>query len=121
VCVKETQHWLCNSDKSQEGNRKLAENDAGAVQQAEATAAKNSAASAKPQLLSSAQQRSIATFFIWCSYLLPCGLGLGFYMHHRYRIYRTAVLQKQIETLERLWQYSPDKDATTDSGTEASG
>ncbi len=110
VCHKQAEHWLCD-DKSIQGSAK----DEGAVQQ-ETTAASQPPASATQQALSPNQQRSISNIFILLSYLLPCGLGLGFFLHYRYSLYRDVVLQKQIETLERLWQYGSDNDATSDTG-----
>ena len=115
VCHKQVQHWLCDVDQSR-GSQELAGN-AGAVQQDRVTAdSKSAPANAIQPVISSAQQRSIANIFIWLSYLLPCGLGLGFFLHYRYRIYRDVILQKQIETLEQLWQYGSDNDATSDAG-----
>ena len=112
VCHKQAQQWLCDDDRS---NQESAE-DEGAVRQAQATANGKAPAGAAKQGLNPAQQRSISNTLIWLSYLVPCGLGLGLFMYHRYSVYRDVVLQKQIETLERLWQHGLDNDATSDTG-----
>ncbi len=36
----------------------------------------------------------------------PIGFCLGIALHDRYLVYRAAVLQSQVEMLERLWQRS---------------
>ncbi|GAB4205740.1 MAG: hypothetical protein Fur006_62130 [Coleofasciculaceae cyanobacterium] len=38
---------------------------------------------------------------------LPSCLVLGAVLHKKYRAHRTAVLRRQIETLELMWRMSP--------------
>jgi hypothetical protein len=121
VCVKEAQHWLCEVEKSGERDSESAPNQ-GAVKEAKATESlKSSALTVVPPLLTPAQQGTIANILLWFSYLLPCGLGLGIFLYDKYCVYRAAVLSEQIETLERLWQYESDNDATTDTERGARG
>jgi hypothetical protein len=76
---------------------------------------KSSPITVVPPLLSPAQQKSVANILIGFIYfVLPCGLVLGIFLHDKYQVYRAAILQKQIELLERL--YTLDNDATTDTG-----
>ncbi|MBD2502357.1 hypothetical protein [Anabaena azotica] len=54
----------------------------------------------------SAEQYKIAVILQWFILLTPVFIGLGIIVYDRYLIYRAAVLQAQIEMLERLWQQS---------------
>lgn len=117
VCVKEAQHLLCEVETSRERDRSSAPNQ-GAGKEAKATESlKSSNVTVVPPLLTPAQLGSIANILIWFSYLVPCGLVLGIFLYDKYCVYRAAVLNEQIETLERLWQYGSDNDATTDTKT----
>lgn len=60
-----------------------------------------------PPLLSPSQQGLICNILLAIAYSLPIGIGLGIFLHHRYVNYRSALLKKQVETLERIWQKSP--------------
>jgi hypothetical protein len=65
---------------------------------------KPSSANVVPQVLSPAQQKSIANIALWIGYLLPCGACLGIFLYDKYSAYRSAILKEQIEMLERLWK-----------------
>jgi hypothetical protein len=106
VCVKQGEHLLCDVEKSsepdQESRRQLA-----TVNERQATdTLKSSTVTVVPQLLSPAEQGSIANLLIWIGYLLPCGLALGIFLYDKYSAYRSAILHEQIERLERLWKQS---------------
>ncbi|HEY9800317.1 MAG TPA: hypothetical protein V6D25_08155 [Leptolyngbyaceae cyanobacterium] len=53
-----------------------------------------------------AEQYKIAVILQWFILLTPVFIGLGIIVYDRYLIYRAAVLQEQIEMLEKLWQQS---------------
>lgn len=76
VCVKQAQQLLCHPDIS--GEREVV-----------------------PQLLSPQQQKLIENILLWLSYLLPGGLILGIFLSDNYHAYRSTVLKRQIELLER--------------------
>lgn len=59
-----------------------------------------------PQILTSAQQESIANMLLGFGYLLPCGICLGIFLYDKYCAYRVTVLNKQIESLEKVWEQS---------------
>ena len=59
-----------------------------------------------PQLLNPAQQGSIANILLGVGYLLPCGICLGIFVYDKYCAYRVTVLNKQIESLEKVWEQS---------------
>ncbi len=105
ICVKAGQHLLCDIKNSEEREQQLAHR--GAVKQAKAAVPlKTSTDNVVPQLLSPAQQRLMANILLGIGYLLPCGVCLGIFLYDKYRTYRCALLQEQIEFLERLWQQS---------------
>lgn len=121
VCVKQAQHLVCDVETSKEPNSESAPNQ-GAVKSAKVTESlKSSTVTVVPQLLTPAQQGSISNILIWFSYVLPCGLVLGILLSDKYCAHRSAVLNEQIEFLERLWQYGSDNDATRDTGRGARG
>ena len=123
VCVKEGEHLLCDIDTSSQRNS-LGESHAAnapsyantsqewtpsqeVVGGAKATESlKSSTVAVVPQLLTPAQQGSIANILLGFGYLLPCGTCLGIFLYDKYCGYRVAVLNKQIESLERLWKQS---------------
>ena len=121
VCVKQAQHFVCDLENSGKRDRSLASNQ-GSVNEAKATESLNSSnvVTVVPSLTPT-QQESVANIFIWLTYLLPLGLGLGLFLYDKYWAYRSAVLHKQIDLLERLWQYSSDNDATPDTERGARG
>lgn len=53
-----------------------------------------------------AEQYKLAVILQWFILLTPVFIGLGIIVYDRYLIYRAAVLQEQVEMLERLWQQS---------------
>lgn len=59
-----------------------------------------------PQVLTPAQQGSIANILLGVGYLLPCGICLGIFVYDKYCAYRVTVLNKQIESLEKVWEQS---------------
>ncbi|MBC1238029.1 hypothetical protein [Nostoc sp. 2RC] len=68
---------------------------------------------ATQHLLYTVQQRQhlttngeIVYVLLWLMFFAPVGFCLGIALYDRYLIYRAAVLQKQVEMLERLWQRS---------------
>lgn len=71
------------------------------------TASLSATANVTPPLLSPSQQGLICDILLAIAYSLPIGVGLGIFLHHRYVNYRSAILQEQIQTLERIWQKSP--------------
>jgi hypothetical protein len=74
--------------------------------------------SSTPQTLQPVQQNSLTQADIVVAntvagllvIIVPSCLILGTFLYKKYyRAYRAAVLLRQIETLERLWQISPKK------------
>ena len=68
-----------------------------------------------PQLVSPAPQQccnqpsavNISLVGVWVIFLCSC-LALGYSLGKSHRVHRDTVRQEQIETLEKLWQISPD-------------
>lgn len=59
-------------------------------------------------MISSAQLELISNVLLGFLYfVLPTGIGLAIFLHDKYSSYRSAILDKQIEILERLWMQSP--------------
>lgn len=58
------------------------------------------------QVLTTVEQYKLAAILQWFILLTPIFIGLGIIVYDRYLVYRAAVLQQQIEMLERLWQQS---------------
>ncbi len=58
------------------------------------------------EILTTVEQYKIATFLEWFFLFFPICIGLAILFYDRYLVYRAAVLQEQIEMLERLWQQS---------------
>ncbi|MBD2494093.1 hypothetical protein [Nostoc sp. FACHB-280] len=58
------------------------------------------------QLITDAN-KTIINVVLWLMFFAPIGFGLGIVLYDRYLIYRAAVLQRQVEMLERIWQRSP--------------
>jgi len=110
VCVKEEQHLLCDVEKSRQPDKKEAGNQAAVKLAQVPVPLKSSTVTAVGQLLSPAQQKTIANMILGFSYLvLPCGLALGIFLYDKYFVYRSAVLNEQIEFLERLWKQSTEQ------------
>jgi hypothetical protein len=53
-----------------------------------------------------AEQYKITTIFQWFVLGTPICIGLGIIAYDRYLDYRAAVLRRQVQMLERLWQQS---------------
>jgi hypothetical protein len=113
VCVKRGEHLPCDVDNSSKpdflpdsvASSESAKNQATANELQAADSLQSSTRSVVPQLLSPAQQGAIANIILGFTYLvLPTGLVLGIYLHDKYSAYRSAVLNEQIERLERLWK-----------------
>jgi hypothetical protein len=110
VCLKEEQHLLCGVEKSRQPDKKEAGNQAAVKLAKVPVPLKSSTVTVVGQLLSPAQQHTIANMILGFSYLvLPCGLALGIFLYDKYFIYRSAVLNEQIEFLERLWKQSTEQ------------
>lgn len=63
---------------------------------------------ASPQLLNAAQMEQISNMLLGLLYfVLPAGFGLGLFLHDRYQSQRAALLEAQIQLLEKLWEQSP--------------
>jgi hypothetical protein len=58
------------------------------------------------QPLTIAEQYKLAIILQWFFLLIPIVFGVGIIVYDRYLVYRAAVLQKQVEMLEKLWQQS---------------
>jgi hypothetical protein len=58
------------------------------------------------EILTTVEQYKIATMLEWFFLFVPICVGLAILFYDRYLVYRAAVLQEQIEMLERLWQQS---------------
>jgi hypothetical protein len=58
------------------------------------------------EMLTTIEQYKIATLLEWFFLFFPICIGLAILFYDRYLVYRSAVLQEQIEMLERLWQQS---------------
>ncbi|MGI8504115.1 MAG: hypothetical protein ACR2LR_23720 [Hassallia sp.] len=58
------------------------------------------------EILTTVEQYKIATLLEWFFLFFPICIGLAILFYDRYLVYRAAVLQEQIEMLERLWQQS---------------
>ncbi len=56
------------------------------------------------QVLTAVEQYKLAAILQWFVLLTPIFVGLGIIVYDRYLVYRAALLQEQIEMLERLWQ-----------------
>ncbi|MDJ0734051.1 MAG: hypothetical protein QNJ47_08225 [Nostocaceae cyanobacterium] len=54
-------------------------------------------------------QYRITTILLWLLLLTPISLGMGIFGYEKYLIHREKVLEKQIETLERIWQLNIDR------------
>lgn len=115
VCVKEDGHLVCEVEKSREGETPADEQllrestpKQEAVKSDKATdSPKSSTTSAFLQPLTPAQQGTIANIILGFLYLvLPSGLCLGIFLYDKYCAYRAAVLHKQVEFLEKLWEQS---------------
>jgi hypothetical protein len=104
VCVKQGQHLLCEEQES--SKQELGWNQATLNESQSTDSLKSSTVTVVPQMLSPAEQGSIANILIAVGYLVPCGLILGIFLHDKYYAYRAAVLNEQIERLERLWKQS---------------
>jgi hypothetical protein len=103
ICVKDGQHLLCDIDKSGASDSHSAHQRA--VKEVKAAVdIKSSTVNFAPQILSPAQQKSIADILLWFGYLLPFGTCLGILLYDKYCAYRSARLNQQIEMLESLWK-----------------
>ncbi|MBV9384837.1 MAG: hypothetical protein JOZ78_00245 [Chroococcidiopsidaceae cyanobacterium CP_BM_ER_R8_30] len=100
TCVKQAHQLTCQEETSGE--------------QSHATPKQGAITVLQP--LSLQEQKLVAKVLIWLSYLLPSSLLLWIFLSNGYSAYRSAVLKRQIEQLEKLWQSGSDNDATTDSG-----
>ncbi len=58
------------------------------------------------EILTTVEQYKIATLLEWFFLFFPICIGLAILFYDRYLVYRSAVLQEQIEMLERLWHQS---------------
>lgn len=58
------------------------------------------------EILSTVEQYEIATMLEWVFLFIPLCVGFGILFYDRYLVYRAAILQEQIEMLERMWQQS---------------
>lgn len=128
VCVEQAQQLLCDVDRKKEtlaiAHQEQSTTSNQATTQESATAKlKSSAVTIVPPIamlpFSPPQEKLIANTLIELSYLLPSGLLLWILISESYSAYRSTMLRRQIELLERLWQSSSDRDATTDSGRGA--
>ena len=99
VRVKEGQHLLYDRNRESQSVNQATVKEVKAV-----VDPKPSSANVVPQVLSPAQQKSIANIALWIGYLLPCGACLGIFLYDKYSAYRSAILKEQIEMLERLWK-----------------
>ena len=102
LCVKQGEHLLCDVEPNPESDN--AAKDAQTSQ-----SLKSSTATVTPQLLTPVQQKFIENTLLGLSYLLPCGLLLGLFLYDKYSDYRLAVLNQQIEHLEKLWKQSTQR------------
>jgi hypothetical protein len=111
VCVKQGQQLLCDVQTSPDGDeRSELTQSQGSVQDAKATQSpKSNTALVVPQLITPAQQAFIENILLGLSYFLPCGLVLGLFLYDKYSAYRLAVLDEQVERLEKLWQKSTQR------------
>ncbi len=127
VCVEQAQQLLCDVDRKKEtlaiADQEQSTTSNQATTKESATAIKSSAVTIVPPIdmlpFSPPQEKLIANTLIELSYLLPSGLLLWILISESYSAYRSTMLTRQIELLERLWQSSSDRDATTDSGRGA--
>ncbi|WGV23930.1 hypothetical protein [Halotia branconii] len=56
------------------------------------------------QVMTAIEQYKLVAILQWFVLLTPIFVELGIIVYDRYLVYRAAVLQEQIEMLERLWQ-----------------
>lgn len=127
VCVEQAQQLLCDVDRKEEtlaiAHQEQSTTSNQATTQESATAIKSSTVTIVPPIamlpFSPPQEKLIANTLIGLSYFLPSGLLLWILISESYGAYRSTMLRRQIELLERLWQSSSDRDATTDSGRGA--
>lgn len=100
TCVKDAQGLMC---KTEERDSEPVRNPGNGLKAGVPESLKVSTIAA-PQLITSAQLEFISNVLLGFLYfVLPTGIGLAIYMHDKYSSYRSAMLEKQIEILERLW------------------
>ncbi|MUG92586.1 hypothetical protein F7734_08990 [Scytonema sp. UIC 10036] len=56
------------------------------------------------QQLTTHEDNTVICLSLWLMFFSPIGFGLGIALYDRYVVYRTSVLQRQVEMLERLWE-----------------
>jgi hypothetical protein len=61
------------------------------------------------QNLTVVAQYQLAIILQWFFLLIPIFFGVGIIVYDRYLVYRAAVLQEQVEMLERLWRQGIEK------------
>ena len=60
------------------------------------------------ELISAEQMERLSGVLLGLLYfVLPAGFGLGLFLHDRHQQYRAAMLEAQIQLLEKLWKQSP--------------
>lgn len=105
TCVKDAQGLMC---KTEERDSEPAGNPGNVSEAGVPESLKVSSITTVPQMISSAQLELISNVLLGFLYfVLPTGIGLAIFLHDKYSSYRSAILDKQIEILERLWMQSP--------------
>jgi hypothetical protein len=104
LCVKQGELLLCNVEKSRQRDRESVKTQVTINKPQAPDSLQSSKINVVPELLSPAQQDSIANIVLWIGYLIPCCTFLGIFLYDQYCDYHSAKLNGQIEMLERLWQ-----------------
>lgn len=104
LCVKQGELLLCNVEKSRQRDRESVRNQVTLNELQSPDSLPSSEINVVPNLLSPAQQNSIANIVLGIGYLIPCCTFLGIFLYDKYCDYHSAKLNGQIEMLERLWQ-----------------
>lgn len=101
-----TQNLSCEVNNNSIGTHALAPRQDGTHTSQYQASTKFSNQTFLRRLQIAAEHYQIATILQWLCLFIPICIGLGIIGYDRYLVYRSAVLQEQVEMLERLWQQS---------------
>jgi hypothetical protein len=99
-----TQNLACEFKNNSAGNTTLSPQIAGTNSSQSQPSIQLSDRNAVNQVLTAVEQYKLAAIVQWVVLLTPIFVGLGIIVYDRYLVYRAALLQEQIEMLERLWR-----------------
>ncbi len=101
-----TQNLACEFKNNSSGDNTLSPQTSSTNSSQSQASIQLSERNAVNQVMTSVEQYKLAAILQWFVLLTPIFVGLGIIVYDRYLVYRAAVLQEQIEMLERLWQHS---------------